>query len=207
LYIPKLYRNNNIEEVREFISQNGFAIIASSSGKKIEATHIPLLLDRNEAGRDILHGHMSKANPQWKNFTEGDEILAIFQGAHTYVSSSWYEHENVPTWNYLAVHIYGKIHIYDEASLLKSLTKLVDKYEANSEHPVSVPTMSEKVMKENLGGVVGFEIEITEIYYATKLSQNQNDRDHENIIHELKKTGNPDAERIAGEMYKNRNTQ
>ena len=88
-----------------------------------------MALDIDENGEDVLVGHMSKLNPQWGNFHDNEEVLAIFNGPHTYVSSSWYEKENVPTWNYIAVHVYGKIKIIVGAELLNSLRKLVDKYE------------------------------------------------------------------------------
>jgi transcriptional regulator len=205
MYIPKLYRNDSLEEVADFLKNNGFAILVSQVNGRLWGTHIPLLTGKNKKGEDILHGHISKANPQWKSFNDGEEVLAIFMGPHAYVSSSWYEHENVPTWNYIAVHVYGAITIYDESGLLDSLTKLVDTYESSSERPVSVAGMSPETLKENLSGVVGFEIVVKEVHSAKKLSQNRDDKDHENIIKQLEKTGDAPAKEIAKEMYKNRN--
>jgi len=108
------------------------------------ATHIPIPLDKNENGNSILVGHISKSNPQWKNFINDNEVLAIFNGPHSYISSSWCDHENVPTWNYIAVHIYGKIKIIEGEKLIEPLTNLLDKYEKKSEKPVSVTSMSQK---------------------------------------------------------------
>jgi transcriptional regulator len=204
MYIPKLYTNKDIEEVRDFITQHGFSILVNQVNGRLWATHIPLVLDKNEQGKDILHGHIAKANPQWQYFEGGGEVMAIFNGPHAYISSSWYDHENVPTWNYIAVHVYGTIRILDEQGLIRHLKKLVDKYEQGSEKPVSVDTMSTKLMDDHLGGLVGFEIEITELQPAYKLSQNRHQKDHDNIVHQLEKTKDANAIKTAEAMNHNR---
>ena len=148
MYTPALFKNDNSEEVFEFIQNNSFGILVSQADAKISATHIPLELDLNESGNRVLFGHISKANPQWENFKDNAAVMAIFNGPHAYISSSWYDHENVPTWNYIAVHVYGKIKITAGEKLLHSLKKLVDKYEKNSEKPISVESMSEKYINK-----------------------------------------------------------
>jgi transcriptional regulator len=152
-------------------------------------------------GKEILQGHISKLNPQAEGFTENDQVLAVFSGPHSYISSSWYDHENVPTWNYIAVHVYGRIRITDETATIESLKKLVDKYEANSKNPVHVENMSAKTMRE-ARGIIGFEIEIDEIQATKKLSQNRDDHNYTNIISELEKTENTQSIAIAKEMSK-----
>lgn len=203
MYIPELYKNENQEDIQNFIHQNGFAILVNQTNGKLWATHIPLVLDVNEKGKQILVGHISKANPQGESFKTSDEVLVIFSGAHTYISSSWYDHENVPTWNYLAVHVYGKVTIYNHEQAVNSLKKLVDKYEAKSEKPVRVEDLSEKTMRE-ARGIIAFEIEITAIEAQKKLSQNRDDKNYKNIITELEKTNDNQAIDIANEMKKNR---
>jgi len=130
-------------------------------------------------------------------------VLAIFSGPHSYISSSWYDHENVPTWNYIAVHVYGKISIIEGDEMLFALKKLVDKYEATSENPVKIENLSEETMKQTKG-FVAFEIEITAIQAVNKLSQNRDDKNHAAIITELKKCPNQNAHDIADEMTKQR---
>jgi transcriptional regulator len=103
------------------------------------------------------------------------------------VSSSWYNHENVPTWNYIAVHVYGKLSILNEQELMGSLNRLVDKYESNSVNPVKVEKLSENTLR-SIKGIVGFKIKIENIHSAYKLSQNRNDEDHHNIVKELQNT-------------------
>lgn len=200
MYIPPIFKNDNVAEVHDFIDKNSFGILVSQTSSKLWATHIPLELDKNEQGKDILVGHISKGNPQWKNFADQTQVLAIFSGSHSYISSSWYDHENVPTWNYIAVHVYGTIKIIEGEKLLHALKKLVNKYESNSDHPVSVEHMSEKFLSKEMKGVVGFEIEIDEIQSAYKLSQNRDSKNHANIITELEKKGDANSLAIAAEM-------
>ena len=204
MYIPNFYKNENTNEIRHFIAANSFGILVSQTDTKLWATHIPLMLDKNQAGKDVLHGHISKGNPQWKNFAHNTQVLAIFSGAHSYISPSWYNHENVPTWNYIAVHIYGTIKIIEGEYLLQTLKKLVDKYEAASEHPVSVDTMSPKFLNKELRGIVGFEIEIDSIEAAYKLSQNRDELNHAHIIAQLQQKGDIQSLNIAHEMMKHK---
>ena len=203
MYTPNYYKNENLEEVKEFIAKNSFGILINQNSGKLTGTHIPLELDVNENGEDILTGHISKANPQWKSFEDNEDVLAIFTGPNSYVSSSWYEHENVPTWNYIAVHIYGKIKIIEGEALLDSLKKLVDKYERNSENPVAIEKMSERTLKQ-VNGIVGFSIKITEVQATYKLSQNRKDTDYHNVIDKLENTRDPHSVEIAKEMKKRR---
>ncbi len=204
MYIPSQYRNENHQEVRSFLKENSFGILVNQRDGKLLATHIPIELDDEKEGITELTGHLSKENPQWKNFKKNGEVLAIFPGPHSYVSSSWYQHEEVPTWNYIAVHVYGSIQIMKKDALLDSLRKMVDKYEQNSENPVSVDQMSEKTMRQ-INGIIGFKITVREIQAVSKLSQNRNNRDHQNIVHQLEKSGDAQASAIAEAMKKKRN--
>jgi len=199
MYIPSIYKNENIEEVKEFIKQYGFGILISQAGGRPEGTHIPLQLEVDNNGNDILTGHISKSNPQWKNFNDSSEVLAIFNGPHSYVSSSWYEKEDAPTWNYMAVHVYGSIAIVQGDALKNMLRTLVDTYEVTSKCPISVDSMSHETM-EQIHGVVGFQIRINEIQAAYKLSQNKSEKDHNSIVKELENNGGHEANKIAKEM-------
>ncbi|GGF09038.1 FMN-binding negative transcriptional regulator [Flavobacterium limi] len=201
MYTPHIYKNENPEEIRTFLKENSFGILINQTNGKLCATHIPIELDINTDGKEILQGHISKLNPQAEGFAENDHVLAVFTGSHAYISSSWYDHENVPTWNYIAVHVYGRIKIVDEATSIQQLKKLVDKYETGSENPVRVENLSAKTMRESRG-IFGFEIEIDEIQATKKLSQSRDDYNFKNIISELEKTENPQAIAVAREMSK-----
>jgi len=198
MHTPSHYKNEDLTEVKEFIKQNSFGILVNQTNGKPWATHIPLELDLDGEGKDILVGHISKENPQWKAFKDNEEVLSIFNGPHSYVSSSWYKEEEVPTWNYIAVHIYGKIKILEEAAVLASLHKLVDKYEKESTNPISINNLSKNTMKQ-IKGIVGFQISITDIQATYKLSQTRQ-QDHPKILEELQKTNKPGSLGIASCM-------
>ena len=201
MYIPELYKNENEEEINAFLQKNSFGILVNRTNGKLWATHIPLELDTNENGKSILFGHISKENPQWESFESDAQVLAIFSGPHSYVSSSWYEKENVPTWNYIAVHIYGKIKIIEGDAVVASLKKLTDKYEQNSVNPVRIEELSSKTMRQT-SGIIAFEIEIESIEAVKKMSQNRNEKDYQNVISELEKTKETSALEVANIMKK-----
>ncbi len=201
MYIPDIFINENQEEIKDFLQKNSFGILVNQINGKLWATHIPLELETNKNGKQVLYGHISKENQQWKSFEDNNKVLAIFSGPHSYISSSWYDHENVPTWNYIAVHIYGTIKIIEGEAVIENLKKLVDKYEKNSENPIIVEDLSKKTMMQTRG-IVAFEIEIDVIQAKHKLSQNRDEKNYDNIISELKKTENPQATAIANEMTK-----
>jgi len=185
MYTPKLYREEDRAKILEFLRQNEFAILVTFDGEKPIASH--LLVEVIEDGeRLFLNGHMAKANLLWKTLETNPEVLVIFHGAHTYISPTWYNHVNVPTWNYQAVHIYGKSRIvedHDEAFLL--LKKLIDRHEAGSHYKME--TLPQDFVEKQMKGIVAFQIEVTRIEANYKLSQNRNDEDHQNIIAQLEK--------------------
>lgn len=201
MYTPEIYTNKNQDEIKNFLRENSFGILINQTNGKLCATHIPLELETAKDGKDILYGHLSRENPQWQGFTNDDRILAVFSGPHSYISSSWYDHENVPTWNYIAVHVYGKIKIIEGEGVIESLKKLVDKYEQNSENPIRVEDLSKKTMMQSRG-IVAFEIEITEIQATKKMSQNRDDKNYQNIISELEKVSTNQSIAVANEMKK-----
>lgn len=200
MYIPAYTKKNNDASINEFIRQNDFGILVSQTAQKLIATHIPLLFSRDETK---LLGHISKANPQWKEFNDESDVLVIFSGPHAYISSSWYDHVNVPTWNYIAAHVYGKIKILQGDQLYQSLKQLVEHHEAASKHPVSLEKMPSEYVSKSIKGVIGFEISITNIEATFKLSQNRDQKNHENIITELRKRNDQGSLMIAQEMEKN----
>lgn len=199
MFIPEHYKNTDTKEIHDFLKNNSFGILINTIEGKPWGTHIPLELSKNSEDKDILVGHIAKANLQSKNLVDGDEVLCIFNGPHSYISSSWYKEEEVPTWNYIAVHVYGTIKIQTSEELLQSLHELVDKYEQQSEHPISLNDMSKKTMRQ-VTGIIGFEIEINDIQAVKKLSQGR-EHDHPKIINELDKQG-ASEKAVADEMKK-----
>lgn len=194
MYTPKHFQQNDQEAVRDFVRTNGFGILISQDGGQLLATHLPMLLSGDGTR---LTGHVARGNRQWKSFNDTGEVLAIFSGPHTYISSSWYDHENVPTWNYVAVHVYGSLRVLSEVELRLSLKQLVDKYEKDSERPARVENLSDDYMKHALMGIVGFEIGVTRIEATYKLSQNRDAVNHEAIVGALEKRGDAASADVA----------
>lgn len=203
MYVPKLYRNDDAADIKGFIKANSFAALVNTVGGRPWATHTPLVLTDSGDGKEVLFGHISRANPQWKVFAEEQEVMAIFNGPHAYISSSWYDHENVPTWNYIAVHVYGRLRMVEGDELWRHMAALVDKYEAGLPNPVSLDEMDPVETRKEMRGIVGFEIEITEIQAVTKLSQNRDAHNKQLIIDGLEQKGDADSLTMA-EILKGR---
>lgn len=204
MHVPKIFENADTKTLEQFIRSNPFGMMISQSNGRIEATHIPMELVVDENNRWLVRGHISKANEQWKTFEEGNEIMIVFQGAHSYISSSWYGHLNVPTWNYIAVHVYGAMRIQSDEELRNALTDLMNRYESPATSPVSMDKLPETYVHAQIKGIVGFEVAVNRIQGAYKLSQNRNDADYRNIIAELEKLNEHNATLIAAEMKKSR---
>ena len=201
MYIPKYYKVTDVNEIEQFIQMNSFATLVTTKQGKPIATHLPLMF--NKKGEDCyLTGHMAYGNPQWRTFETSEDVLVMFQGPHAYISSSWYEQENVPTWNYQSVHIYGHATILEKEELVGDLTKLLDKYENNRENPILWESLSPELLEKEMKGIVGFKIKIGEIQAAYKLSQNRNEADYINIIDQLKNEETPNSKQMAQLMEK-----
>jgi len=184
MFIPKLYRSEDHDLMREIIRDNAFALLISSV-EKIRATHSMMILNENDPENVYVETHISRANPQAKTLKDGDEVLCDFLGAHTYISSSWYDHMNVSTWNYEAVQIYGKVQLMNHDELYRHLDKLTSKYESFQKCPVMVKDMGREFVEKEMKGAFGLKIIPTEIFIKQKLSQNRKDHDYQNIISEL----------------------
>jgi transcriptional regulator len=201
LYIPALYREDDHQKIVAFLRENNFPAIVSFDGEKPIATHAPVEINEDENGNITIYGHFSRANPQWKTFGQ-QEILLIFQGAHTYISPRWYNHVNVPTWNYMMVHVYGTVRFVQGDELFALLSRLVRQQEANSSYRLE--SLPQEFVQKEMKGVVGFAIDVTRIEAGYKLSQNRNDEDHENIVRELDKRGDEDSAEVARAMREER---
>ena len=201
MYIPKHFTEPDTAEMEALVREFSFATLISVKDNLPWATHIPLELITDENGHWFLHGHVARANEQWKNFENNPDILAIFMGPHAYISPSWYNHKNVPTWNYRAVHAYGKVRIVEGDELQNMLRKLMARYEnANAEKPQGYDEIPSRTLEIDLRGVVGFEIKVERLEATRKLSQSRDAESHENIIEQLKKSEAYNSKRIAKDM-------
>lgn len=201
MYIPKHFKVTDSDEILEFIKENSFGTLVTTKDGKPIATHLPLQLIK-EGEVYYITGHMAYGNPQWRTFETSDEVLVIFQGAHAYISSSWYGQENVPTWNYQAVHVYGTVKILDEEELKQDLTVLLQKHEKHRKNPVLWDNLSSQLLKKELKGIVGFKIYVQEFQAADKLSQNRNEEDYQNIVKKLYEEEDVNSHQMAEVMEK-----
>ena len=205
MYIPNNFKEEDKTEIKNLILEFSFATLVSVKDNLPWATHIPLELVTDENGNWFLHGHVARANPQWKNFETMSDVLAIFMGPHSYISPSWYNHRNVPTWNYKAVHVYGKATLVEGEKLEAMLRHLMKRYEgAHAEKPQGYDEIPANVLQKDLRGLVGFEIKVERIEAASKLSQNRDAESHQSVIDNLKKMDAYDSKRMAEEMEKKR---
>ncbi len=205
MYVPQINRIENQAEIFDFIKNNGFATLISVNTEGMPlATHIPIMLEKTATDEPILRGHVSRANPHAKLLLENPQALVIFQGAHAYISSSWYTHENVSTWNYSAVHVYGKIKILTDDELWDSVSQLTAKYEASVENPKFVEGMSTDFLKREIKGIIGFEMTLDDVQAKAKLSQNRKDVDYQQVVEALEKTSDGQAHEVARQMREKR---
>ena len=200
MYIPKQYLLKDEQKIRQFIKEYSFASFVSMHDGVPAATHLPLYLS---ADHQYLYGHFARANPQWKDI-EGQQVLAIFSGPHSYISSSWYEtKDSVPTWNYVAVHVNGSIEfLKDEEEIRLSLHHLIDKYET-SDSTYDVNAVDSNYMNSLLKGIVPFKLHITSIEAVAKLSPGHSKERQGLVIEELLKRNNGFDAEIAKLMMEN----
>jgi transcriptional regulator len=186
MYIPKQYRMDHDEAI-QMMKSYPFALLISVDGHLPLATHLPLEI-REQDGKIYATGHIAYGNMQKNTLDDNRDVLLVFQGPHAYISSSWYGCEEVPTWDYLAVHAYGKARVITEDELKSALTTMLTHYESNRENGRLWHTFDPKLLESEMKGIVGFEIEITSIQAAAKMSQNRSDTDYQSIIVELGKS-------------------
>jgi transcriptional regulator len=200
MYTPADNRMNDRDDMLRFIQQHGFGLFISATNQQPLATHIPFELEENQEGLQVLRTHMSRANPQWKSLNNGDVVLAVFQGAHGYISASWYDHQNVSTWNYLAVQVTGRVRIMEAEELRGLVSRLTQRYEAGSEKPLLVDDLEDEYVRKHLAGIVGLEISIDRLEGKKKLSQNRDQPNYDRIISELEKRMSPGDEELLAHM-------
>ena len=186
MYIPQHFAENDTRTLRDFMRAHSFATLVTQHDGVPFANHLPLMLDSGAGTRGALLGHMARANPQWQDMAAGAEVLAVFQGEHAYVSPSWYEPQamSVPTWNFTAVHAYGKARILSETELENVLRRLTDEHEKSSPQPWKFE-LTQAMRERMLGAIAGFEITLDRVEGKFKLSQNRSEQDHRNVVAKL----------------------
>lgn len=179
MYVPETFALTDPEEIRNVIRNYDFGLLVTAHGGRPVATPLPFLLDEATGPQGTLFGHMARPNRHWRDLEamdEDDEVLVVFQGPHSYISPTWYgpEAKAVPTWNYVAVHVYGRPRILREpGEILQALEKMVNQQEAGLEPPWSLDRLEADYVRSMTRGIVCFEISITRTEAKAKLSQNK----------------------------------
>lgn len=199
MYIPKKFVEEDRDVLYDVIRRYDFALLICETEDGPMATHLPFRL---EGGR--LVAHMARANPHWKSFDGEKKVLVVFQGPHCYVSPRWYESAPaVPTWNYVAVHVYGTPEIIDDLDAVKQgHAALVDHYEQGAWR---LKDQGEDYVTGMARAIVSFRILIERIEGKFKLNQNKSAEDREKVISELKKSDDPLARDVAALMAEREN--
>jgi transcriptional regulator len=190
MYTPKHFALDDLAAQHAVIEACDFGIVVSNSADGIVATHIPMMLEAGEGKFGTLYGHMARANPHGQLFGDG-EVLVIFNGPHGYVSPTWYSDRtmNVPTWNYVAVHAYGKPVALPAADSALHLSRLVAKYEGARANGWSIAELKDNLREMLPQQVIPFRLEIVRIEGKAKLSQNKPRAERERVIEGLKAAG------------------
>ncbi|MDA5109495.1 FMN-binding negative transcriptional regulator [Brevibacillus thermoruber] len=200
MYIPEHFTMKDVTVAYNVIKENSFATLFSIHKGMPFATHLPLMLNKEQT---YLYGHFARPNPQWQDI-QNQTVLAVFHGPHCYISPSWYEtNQAVPTWNYVTVHVYGQVElIEDEHELMSSLNDMVLKYEA-PDSSYRLQDVDAEFLSAMNKGVQGFKIKIDRIEGKAKLSQNHSKHRQELVIKQLEQILFPNEQQIASLMKAN----
>lgn len=198
MYIPKYYREEDRQKIFAFLKQNNFAALVTFDGEKPIATHMPVEVVESEKGWTI-YGHLSRANAQKKTFGE-QEALLIFQGAHTYISARWYTKVDVPTWDYMIVHVYGKVREIQGAELYSVLSRLVQDHELNTSYRLE--NLPQDMVQKEIKGIFGFAVDVIHIDAGYKLSQGKTEEERNHIVSELEKRRDENSTVVAEAISK-----
>lgn len=201
MYTPKFFVEDDPEDLLAFMRRYNFATLVTAENDLPEATHLPFIIEKR-GDKFILLAHMAKANSQWRQFSE-KEVLVIFSGPHAYVSPLLYkDKQNVPTWNYVAVHAYGKVKTFGPEENLTLLEKQLETFDP--EYFNGSWTEIDGDYKTGLSkGIVAFEIEVTDLQGKKKLNQNKPGEDAHRVIEAFEKgsTGEQEIARYMKDLH------
>lgn len=203
LYVPANFKEDRVLVLHEAIRHAGLATLVTSGPDGLIASHVPMVLDPEPAPFGKLYGHISRGNPQWRNVAAEIEALAMFVGPNAYISPSWYATKRqtgkvVPTWNYVAIHAYGKVQFFDEAErLLALVTKLTETHESRRAEPWAVSDAPEDFIRAQLKGIIGFELPIARLEGKWKMSQNRPAEDRAGVVAGLASEGGGVEQEVA----------
>ncbi|HEX8276746.1 MAG TPA: FMN-binding negative transcriptional regulator [Longimicrobiaceae bacterium] len=204
MYVPPSNAEHRPEVLHDFIEAHPLGALVTMSADGLFATHLPLVLHRGRGPHGTLEGHVARASPHHRLPLAADEALVIFSGPDAYVTPSWYaakaEHGKVvPTWNYVAVHVYGTLRfVEDPAFLRRHLRELTERHEAGRERPWEVADAPAEYIAGLERAIVGVEIAVTRVEGKWKMSQNRPAADIDGVARGLAASPDPGDRAVAG---------
>jgi transcriptional regulator len=202
MYQPEHFRVDDLPQLHALMRARPLATFVSHGALGLYATHLPTVLG-DDAPYGVIECHLARANPHWKDLAEGNEALMIFQGPEGYVTPNWYpskaEHGKVvPTWNYAAVHAYGRPQVMqDKDWLRRHVGALTAQQEASEGKPWALSDAPDSYIEVMLRGIVGFRFAITRLEGKWKMSQNREPQDRVRVVEGLKSRAAGDDLEIA----------
>lgn len=204
MYDISYFKASDQKDVIAFMHAHPFVILCGVDveGKPV-ATHVPVLLEKR-GDKLYLLAHVMRKQEHTVAFEHNQHVLAIFSGASSYVSASWYDNKQVAsTINYQAVHAKGILKFVDDEQLHNILTRLTEKFEHNPHSPALVQHMDDAYVHKLMAAIIAFEIEIQSVEHVFKLSQNHKEVNYDSIASHLAEQ-NSDAKELAEAMAKNK---
>ena len=183
MYIPAHFEEFRPEVLHALIEARAFGALITHGADGLDANHLPFLLERGAGSLGVLHCHVARDNPLWRQLANGDEVLVVFNAADGYVSPQWYPskhetHRQVPTWNYLVAHAHGRVTVRDDPAYVGGVVaRLTQRHEATQPTHWKMADATRDYIETLLKSIVGLEIEITRLLGKAKLSQNKAPRD------------------------------
>ena len=204
MYVPRQFSQDDTAVAHDLIRTNVFATLVTEISGRLDATHVPVVLDAQRGALGTLRFHLARANPASKALADKREVLMVFTGPHTYISPDWYANENlVPTWNYAVVHAYGTPRTVDETELRHLLDDITASQEDGlAKKPWTTNKMPSDLVDKLCKAIVGFDLPITELQGKWKLNQNRGADDRAGVVSALEELGGESNLAVAGTMRK-----
>ena len=203
LYLPTYFKETRTEVLHALMRARPLATLVTSCESGLVANHIPVETHGEPPPHGLIRGHIARANPLWKDYRDGSEALAIFQGPQVYISPSFYPSkretgEVVPTWDYAVVHAHGTLRFVQDAEWLKNLVVgLTNAHEASRRIPWKVDDAPPPYIEKMLASIVGFEFSITRLTGKWKLNQNHPAANRHGVVDGLREASGEDSRQIA----------
>jgi len=202
MYVPSHFSQGDTAVAHDLISSNVFATLVTQVSARLDATHVPVVLDADRGERGTLRFHLARANPTSRALEGGSEVMMVFVGPHTYISPDWYANENlVPTWNYAVVHAYGVARALDDAELRRLLDDLsASQEERLPKTPWTTDKLPPELLEKKCKAVVGFDLPISELQGKWKFDQNRGADDRAGVVAALETLGGESEHAVAATM-------